>query len=91
MKDIISDYHKTGNRLIDEFEKARKVELDALQKSITREKRRLAIVYKGGEAKLMETLKEVKKRHVTDFVDRWDARNQAKIARLDAMLAGWPE
>lgn len=71
LKDLASDYHLGGNRLIEEFEKSRHQDILAYQSVIDSVKRNLAGVYKRTQQKLEEGLaaslkRESKRKNISE-------------------------
>lgn len=87
INDLVSDYKRGGTRLIHEFEKARKQDIEVFRSGTDEMKRKLAIFIKEEAAKLKYSMDQMERTQVADLEKKWEAQQRTMWAKLNAALA----
>lgn len=87
MKDIISDYKRGGNRLIDRFEESRQQDLDAFQIRTKTLKDKLTRLYNTAQHEIT-AIRETQSSNTCAQVEaRWQDHNRSMKIKLKEALA----
>lgn len=86
VRDLIEDYWKGGNRLIDEYEKARKKEHNAHKAMRDQEKARISELFKSAKEEVTSRTDKMKS-EASRFKPEWEKRQRKVNSSIEELLA----
>lgn len=87
INDLVLANKRGGTRLVHEFEKARKQDIQVFQSSTFEFKRKIITMIKGEAARLKSIMDRMKRTQVADLEKKWDDQQRAMWAKMDVALA----